>query len=131
MGRKNNRMNSTQDKNFEKFIKTFMTEQKQTNNRSSNIQKKTYVTHKENNVDDNKYIDSRNERNKERLEYAIRQLDLLKIQYRVVDEHSTLIHCKRKSDNYVIKYYASNGFIVGYPDFRGIRSLLKLLNQDV
>ena len=137
MGRKNKRMNKAQDKNFEKFMKTFMEEQQQDKKkfRSSNMQKtpannnyqKDIKRNELENIDNN--IDY-SERNKERLAYAKQQLDSANINYKVVDENSTLIYCNRKSDNYVIKYYASNGFIVGFPDFRGIRSLLMLLTKE-
>lgn len=125
MGRKNKRIITQNDKSFEKFLKNFESEKNQKNIRQQQtvpIKKQEPI--KDTNIDYEK-------RNLERLEYVKKQLDLFEIQYRVVDEKTTLIYCNRKSDGYVIKYYASNGFIVGHRDFRGINSLIQLLTQQV
>ena len=135
MGRKNNRIVKTQDKNFDKFIKYFMSEQKDNKINKEQLhanQKKIPVDYKK----DNRYkkldtpIDY-SKRNKERLDYAVNQLEMNNIEYHIINEDKTFIECKRISDNSWLKYYASSGCILGYPDFRGIKSLIMLLKQKI
>jgi hypothetical protein len=150
MGRKNKRISKGIDKNFEKFVKSFMSEQKdeikkEPNHKvfmNMNNSKKESDYHNYNNrlTNDKKYNSTKDnnnfdvvdikKRNKERLEYAKQQLELNNIQYHVIDEEKTFIECKRISDNSWLKYYASSGCILGYPDFRGIKSLIMLLKQN-
>ena len=119
MGRKNRRT-ITEDKKFDKFIKSFMAEQKG--------KQQSYVSQRSTINSRRQLYESR--RNEERMAFAIEQLELNNIDYEIVDESRSLIHCKRKSDNQVIRFYANTGFIVGYADFKGLRSLIKLLNQN-
>ena len=119
MGRKNKRTNS-EDKKFDNFIKNFMSEQKDKQQRHS-FKKSTIESRKE---------IYENRRNKERMDFAIEQLELNNIEYEIVDESRGLIHCKRKSDNHVFRFYVNTGFIVGFSDFKGLRSLIILLNEN-
>lgn len=135
MGRKNNRIVKTQDKNFDKFIKSFMTEQKDNKINKEQFhanQKKIPVDYRKDNR--NKKLDTSidySKRNKERLDYAVNQLEMNNIEYHIINEDKTFIECKRISDNSWLKYYASSGCILGYPDFRGIKSLIMLLKQKI
>ena len=135
MGRKNNRIVKTQDKNFDKFIKSFMTEQKDNKINKEQFhanQKKIPVDYRKDNRD--KKLDTPidySKRNKERLDYAVNQLEMNNIEYHIINEDKTFIECKRISDNSWLKYYASSGCILGYPDFRGIKSLIMLLKQKI
>ena len=135
MGRKNNRIVKTQDKNFDKFIKSFMSEQKDNKINKEQFhanQKKIPVDYRKDNRDKklNTPIDY-SKRNKERLDYAVNQLEMNNIEYHIINEDKTFIECKRISDNSWLKYYASSGCILGYPDFRGIKSLIMLLKQKI
>ena len=135
MGRKNKRIVKTQDKNFDKFIKSFMTEQKDNKINKEQLhtnQKKIPVDYRKDNRD--KKLDTPidySKRNKERLDYAVNQLKINNIEYHIINEDKTFIECKRISDNSWLKYYASSGCILGYPDFRGIKSLIMLLKQKI
>ena len=135
MGRKNNRIVKTEDKNFDKSIKSFMTEQKDNKINKEQFhanQKKIPVDYRKDNRD--KKLDTPidySKRNKERLDYAVNQLEMNNIEYHIINEDKTFIECKRISDNSWLKYYASSGCILGYPDFRGIKSLIMLLKQKI
>ena len=135
MGRKNNRIVKTQDKNFDKFIKSFMTEQKDNKINKEQFhanQKKIPVDYRKDNRD--KKLDTPidySKRNKERLDYTVNQLKMNNIEYHIINEDKTFIECKRISDNSWLKYYASSGCILGYPDFRGVKSLIMLLKQKI
>ena len=135
MGRKNKRIVKTQDKNFDKFIKSFMTEQKDNKINKEQFhanQKKIPVDYRKDNRD--KKLDipiDYSKRNKERLDYAVNQLEMNNIEYHIINEDKTFIECKRISDNSWLKYYASSGCILGYPDFSGIKSLIMLLKQKI
>ncbi len=153
MGRKNKRINKDIDKNFEKFVKSFMSEQKDEikkepsykvfmfmnnskkdfnhhnyNNRLTND--KSYYNTKDNNNNNNFNDVDIKKRNKERLEYAKQQLELNNIKYHIIDEEKTFMECFRPSNNDWIKFYASSGYIIGYPDFRGIKTLIRLLTTE-
>lgn len=119
MGRKNRRT-ITEDKKFDKFIKSFMAEQKGKQQR--------YVPQKS--IIDSRRQSYESRRNEERMTFAIEQLELNNIDYEIVDEDRGLIHCKRKNDNYVFRFYAHSGFIVGFSDFKGLRALIMLLKQN-
>lgn len=95
-------------------------------------QKKIPVDYRKDNRD--KKLDTPidySKRNKERLDYAVNQLEMNNIEYHIINEDKTFIECKRISDNSWLKYYASSGCILGYPDFRGIKSLIMLLKQKI
>lgn len=126
MGRKNNRLVKSQDKNFEKFVKNFMEEQK---GRLVNDHKETpYLPPQRNfKVQPEEVQVDYEKRNRERLEYVKKQLDYLNIQYHVLNEEKTFIECNKKGTNDWIKFYASSGTILGYRDLRGVKSLISLL----
>ena len=133
MGRKNKRLETKPDNKFDKFVKSFMAEQQIRQQQKDNAYTGTgrFVQHYINNTSsivDETVIKKRNE---ERLEYAIQRLIAEDIKHRVMVKEDTLLYCFRKSDNYIIKYYASTGCIVGYRDFRGIDALIMLLKQEI
>lgn len=116
MGRKNNRLVATPDKKFDKFVKSFMEEQKK---------QKEEEQHKK--LD---YFKSEQDYKKERLEYAIRQLEANGIPYHVINEEKTFMECQRKNHpNQWIKFYASSGYIMG-SESRGIKALIQILLKE-
>ena len=117
MGRKNKRIETQPDREFERFTKTFMNEQYKKNCSSSSSTRK--------------YSDSELEFNKRQLEYAKQQLEFYDIEYHVINETTTFMECRRGNSNSWIKYYASSGYIMGYPDFRGIKTLIMLLKEEI
>lgn len=128
MGRKNKRVNKTPDKSFDKFVKSFMNEKehKEDKREQKAVQKKLIKTDKY-----KKYVERDKEQDKKRLEYAIQQLELNNIEYHIINEEMTLIECRKKDTGMWIKYYASSGYILGFRDFRGIRTLIELLTAEV
>lgn len=121
MGRKNKHVNKTPDKSFDKFVKSFMNEKEQKKEHKA-VQKKLIKTDQY-----KRYVERDKEQDKKRLEYAIQQLELNNIEYHIIDEKTTMIECHKKGTNMWIKYYASSGFIMGFRDFRGIKTLIELL----
>lgn len=117
MGRKNRRMEPQRDKRFEKFARTFMDEQYKKNCSSPSSTRK--------------YSESELEFHRRQLEYAKQQLELNDIEYHVINETTTFMECRRGNSNSWIKYYASSGYIMGYPDFRGIKTLIMLLKEEI
>lgn len=65
---------------------------------------------------------------KERLIFATGQLDKHEIEYSLKNEQSGHLHCRRKSDDKLIQFWAGTGKIMGYEE-RGIHSLIKLLTE--
>lgn len=125
MGRKNKRINKTPDKSFDKFVKSFMNEKEhkyEDKKEQKTVQKKLIKTDQY-----RRYVERDKEQDKKRLEYAIQQLELNNIEYHIIDEETTMIECHKKGTNMWIKYYASSGFIMGFRDFRGIKTLIELL----
>ena len=118
MGRKNNRLVATPDKKFDKFAKSFMEEQRKQKEEERRDRRPEYFRP----VQDYR---------KERLDYAIQELEANGISYHIINEEKTFMECQRKNHpNQWIKYYASSGYIMGYPDFRGIKALIKILNME-
>lgn len=134
MGRKNKRDAISQDKNWDKFVKSIVSENSA--NQTSKVVKRTDRMVKEYNLStiSTSSLESKptssidyTARNKERLDYAIKQCNSLGIRYEVLDESLTLMVCYHKGCNTPIKYYASSGCVIGHPDSRGIKALLFLL----
>lgn len=71
------------------------------------------------------------EQDKKRLEYAIQQLELNNIEYHILNEENAFIECRKLNTNMWIKYFASSGYIMGFRDFRGIKTLIELLTTEV
>ena len=62
----------------------------------------------------------------ERLQFAIEQLKKHDIEFKVKNEPSGHIHCRKKSDDTLVQFWAGTGTIMGN-DERGIHNLIKLL----
>jgi len=62
----------------------------------------------------------------ERLQFAIEQLKKHDIEHSVRNEQSGHIHCRKKSDDTLIQYWAGTGKILGH-ESQGIHNLIKLL----
>lgn len=65
----------------------------------------------------------------ERIEYAIRQLEANNIEYVVKNASNGHFHCRRKSDDTLVQFWAGTGKILGYGNLRGIHALIDLLNK--
>lgn len=128
MGRKNKRANEKVDKKFEKFLKNFTIEQQEQEHKKEQkvIQKKMVTTKQYENYTE-RIKEHNKEQDKKRLEYAIQQLELNNIEYHIINKETTLIECRKKDTNTWIKYYASSGYIMGFHNFRGIKTLIELL----
>ena len=68
-------------------------------------------------------------KNPERIAYAKRQLELHNIEYALKNEATGHFHCRRKSDDALIQFYAGTGKIVGYDSLRGIHNLIKICEE--
>ena len=62
----------------------------------------------------------------ERLQYATEQLQKNDIEFSLKNEKSGHLHCRRKSDDKLIQFWAGTGKIMGYEEY-GIHNLIKLL----
>ena len=65
----------------------------------------------------------------ERLQYAVGQLESHNIEYSVKNEKTGHLHCRRKSDDKLIQFWAGTGKILG-EDVRGIHNLVKILTTE-
>lgn len=65
-------------------------------------------------------------KNPDRLQYAIQQLEKNNIKYEVKNEETCHIHTWRKSDDQLIQYWAGTGKILDYEQ-RGIDNLIDLI----
>lgn len=65
-------------------------------------------------------------KNSERIAYAKHQLELHNIEYSLKNEATGHFHCRRKSDDALVQFYAGTGKIVGYDSLRGIHNLIKI-----
>lgn len=65
-------------------------------------------------------------KNPECIAYAKRQLELHNIEYALKNEATGHFHCRRKSDDALVQFYAGTGKIVGYDSLRGIHNLIKI-----
>lgn len=68
-------------------------------------------------------------KNSERIQFAINQFEKHEIEYILKNEQTGHFHCRRKSDDKLIQYWAGTGKILGYSNLRGIHSLIKLLER--
>ena len=66
--------------------------------------------------------------NNERLQYAITQLEKHNIEYSLKNEKSGHLHCRRKSDDKLIQFWAGTGKIMEHEE-RGIHNLITLLTE--
>jgi len=69
-----------------------------------------------------------NNSSQERLQYAIEQLDEHNIEYSLKNETSGHLHCRKKSDDSLIQFWAGTGKIMGC-EMKGIHNLINLLTK--
>lgn len=62
----------------------------------------------------------------ERIKYAIQQLEAHNIEYSLKNAAIGHFHCRRKSDDALIQFWAGTGKIMGYSNLRGIHNLIKV-----
>lgn len=69
-------------------------------------------------------------KNPDRIEYAIRQLEAHNIEYVLKNDATGHFHCRRKSDDALVQFWAGTGKILGYTQ-RGIHNLIHICEEDV
>ena len=65
----------------------------------------------------------------ERLKFATTQLEKHDIEFSIKNEQSGHLHCRRKSDDKLIQFWAGTGKIMGFEEL-GIHNLIKLLTKN-
>jgi len=65
---------------------------------------------------------------KKRLQFATEQLTKHDIEFSLKNEQSGHLHCRRKSDDKLIQFWAGTGKIMGYEEV-GIHNLITLLTE--
>ena len=66
-------------------------------------------------------------KNGDRIKFAIEQLKVNNIEFTLKNDSIGHFHCRRKSDDALIQFWAGTGKILGYENRRGIHSLIKIL----
>ena len=66
---------------------------------------------------------------KDRIDYAIKQLESHGIEYSLKNEQTGHFHCRKKSDDKLFQFYAGTGKILGNDSERGIHALIKILEE--
>lgn len=61
----------------------------------------------------------------DRLAYAIERLEAHGIEYALKNEATGHLHCRRKTDDSLIQFYAGTGKIIGFRE-RGIHNLIRI-----
>jgi len=70
-----------------------------------------------------------NSNTNERLQYAIEQLANHDIEFSLKNKQSGHIHCRRKSDDKLIQFWAGTGKIMGH-EVMGIHNLIAILTES-
>lgn len=65
----------------------------------------------------------------DRIKYAIYQMQLNNIEYILKNPATGHFHCRRKSDDKLIQFWAGTGKIMGFDNARGIHALIKILSK--
>lgn len=65
----------------------------------------------------------------DRVAYAIKQLEAHGIEYVLKNQTTGHFHCRRKSDDSLIQFWAGTGKILGFNDRRGIHALIAILDD--
>lgn len=73
--------------------------------------------------------DERVAKTPDRVKYAIRQFEANNIEYTLKNVTTGHFHCRRKSDDALIQFWAGTGKILGQTNLRGIHALIGLLNK--
>lgn len=66
-----------------------------------------------------------------RIQYAIQQLEAHNIEFVLKNENSGHFHCRRKTDDALIQFWAGTGKIAGRNRLRGIHNLIKICEGEV
>ena len=69
-------------------------------------------------------------KNPDRIAYAIKQLEQHGIEYTLKNEANGHFHCRRKTDDKLIQFWAGAGKIMGYTNLRGIHNLIRLCEGE-
>ena len=69
-------------------------------------------------------------KNPDRIDYAIRQLEAHNIEYVLKNDVTGHFHCRRKSDNALVQFWAGTGKILGYTQ-RGIHNLIRICEEEI
>lgn len=69
-------------------------------------------------------------KNSDRIAYAIQQLEAHSIEYTLKNKTTGHFHCRCKTDDALIQFYAGTGKIVGR-DIRGIHNLIKMCEGEL
>lgn len=69
-------------------------------------------------------------KNPDRIAYAIKQLEQHGIEYTLKNEATGHFHCRRKTDDKLIQFWAGTGKIMGYTNLRGIHNLIRLCEGE-
>lgn len=69
-------------------------------------------------------------KNPDRIEFAIKQFEKNNIEYCLKNASNGHFHCRRKSDDKLIQFWASTGKILGESK-RGIHNLIQMLLKEV
>lgn len=65
--------------------------------------------------------------NSSRVQFAIEQFQKNNIEFDLKNEKVGHFHCRRKSDDVLVQFWAGTGKIMGYSNVRGIHNLIKIL----
>jgi len=66
-------------------------------------------------------------KNGDRVKFAVEQLTANNIEFVLKNESIGHFHCRRKSDDALIQFWAGTGKILGHEKRRGIHSLIQIL----
>lgn len=69
-------------------------------------------------------------KNPERIAYAIKRLEEHGIEYTLKNEATGHFHCRRKTDDTLVQFWAGTGKIMGYDSLRGIHNLIKVCEGE-
>ena len=65
----------------------------------------------------------------DRIAYAAKMLEQRSIKYELKNQNTGHFHCRRKSDNQLIQFWAGTGKIMGYQNARGLKALLSICEK--
>lgn len=117
MGRKNNRIQTALDTKFIKFMDSV---------NKHNCNKDAYQQQK-NNQPRKRQFDSIEERNQERLRYALKQLQRERIQYEILNEPKAVVKVYHQVTGDEFIFYVSTGTLKGVENLRGLRNVIEFL----
>lgn len=69
-------------------------------------------------------------KNPDRIAFAVKQFEAHNIEYALKNETTGHFHCRRKTDDALIQFYAGTGKIVGR-NIRGIHNLIRICEGEL